>query len=153
LVALLPVLLIVGSACSDDPIPQPCTGIPEHGCPLAHGVACEDPHCAAIYACRANNTWEFVQPCPSYDASAEETYDAGTPPVVVLDASPDAPPGAYGGPGCDTLQAPDCTVGFAMACTSANCCDCQDLFVCTNGAWNEWGSCDPDGGIRHDPQE
>ena len=33
-----------------------------------------------------------------------------------FDASIDAPPGANGGPGCDALQAPDCSLGFALAC-------------------------------------
>jgi hypothetical protein len=144
-------LVLVAFACDDEAVPQPCTGVPEHGCPLAHGVACEDPRCQAIYACREGNRWEFVQNCPNYDAQAELPYDAGTPSTTIVDASIDAPPGAYGGPGCEVLQDPDCPVGLALACTNG-CCGCEDLFVCTDGEWDLWGECD-DGGVRYAPEE
>jgi hypothetical protein len=138
---------VVAFACNDSAIAQPCTGVPENGCPLSHGVACEDPACQAIYACRENNRWELVKQCPNYDP------DAGTLPVQdaspVVDASIDAPSGAYGGPGCGVLQDPDCPLGLALSC-SGSCCGCEDLFVCTNGAWELWGSCG-DAGLVPDP--
>ena len=27
------------------------------------------------------------------------------------------------------------------------CCDCDDLYVCTNGQWDLWGTCSADAGI------
>lgn len=150
---LVPSLLVAATllafACDDPPVQHACTGVPEHGCPLAHGVACEDPACKAIYACRQGNVWELVQQCPNYDAQAEVPFDAGPQNTNVVDASIDAPPGAYGGPGCEILEEPDCELGLALACTNG-CCGCEDLFVCRDGAWDLWGSCDVDGGLRQD---
>lgn len=136
-------------ACGDSITDTPCVGVPEYGCPLSHGVACEDPTCKAIYACRPNNVWELVKECPNYDPDAGKIPDAG-PTTSIIDASPDAPPGAYGGAGCENLQDPDCALGLALACTNG-CCGCEDLYVCTNGAWDLWGQCSPDGGVREDP--
>ncbi len=134
-------------ACSDDvPTASPCTDIPPGGCPVAHGVACEDPSCEAVYACRPGNVWELTTRCPPRDASARP--DAGIEPAEAsspIDASVDAPPGAFGGPGCAALVAPDCALGLALAC-GAGCCGCEDLFVCRNGGWDLWGSC-ADGGV------
>jgi hypothetical protein len=64
--------------------------------------------------------------------------DAGAP--VSIDASIDAPPGAFGGPGCPSLQTPDCALGLALAC-DIHCCGCEDLFVCEEGGWALWGYC------------
>lgn len=138
----------VAFACEDAATPQPCRDVPEHGCPLSHGVACEDPTCQAIYACREGNVWELVKTCPGYDPDAGALPDAG-PSTTIVDASIDAPPGAYGGPGCEVLQDPDCALALALACTNG-CCGCEDLFVCTNGAWTLWGQCSVDGGVRED---
>jgi len=133
-------------ACMDDVGPaSPCTNVPPGGCPLSRGVACEDPACEAVYACRPGNVWELDRRCPprdpvdasTRDASAADA-DAGVEPS--LDASLDAPPGAYGGPGCGPLQLPDCSLGFALACPSG-CCGCEDLFVCENGGWSHWSAC------------
>ena len=64
-----------------------------------------------------------------------------------FDVSIDAPPGAYGGPGCVDLEQPDCSLGTALACGgTADCCGCQDLYVCSNGGWVPWGEC-TDAGI------
>ena len=52
----------------------------------------------------------------------------------------DAPPGAFGGPGCGDLLEPDGALGVALAC-GASCCGCEDLFVCENGGWELWGTC------------
>lgn len=87
--------------------------------------------------------------CPSYDPDAGQLPDAGSRTTIV-DASPDAPPGSYGGPGCQLLEEPDCQLGLALACSNG-CCGCEDLFVCTNGAWELWGSCS-DAGVRQDPR-
>ena len=57
---LLVVPIAAIASCEDNyVVPQPCSNIPAGGCPLSHGVACEDPACEASYACRENNGWEF----------------------------------------------------------------------------------------------
>lgn len=131
------------TSCTDGPIATPCSDIPPGGCPISRGVACADPACEAVYACREGNTWELTKRCPPREGGVER--DAFVPPPPVLDASFDAPPGAYGGPGCGFLQAPDCALGVVIACSSG-CCGCEDLFVCRNGGWELWGTCSPDGG-------
>jgi hypothetical protein len=65
---------------------------------------------------------------------------------AIVDASLDVPPGAYGGLGCVDLEAPDCSLGTALACGAADCCGCVDLYVCAAGAWTLWGAC-VDGGV------
>ncbi len=139
--------LTVFAACSDDPVPRPCSNIPAGGCPLSRGVACEDPACEAVYACRPGDVWELQERCPPREpgddrSDASVQTDASAP---VLDASIDAPPGAFGGPGCESLQAPDCMLGLAMSC-GTDCCGCEDLYVCEDRGWTLWGSCG-DGGI------
>ncbi len=146
----------LSAACDDAEVPQPCSDIPPGGCPLSHGVACEDASCAAIYACRAGNVWELQQMCPGHDASASEPAEASAPDVgsdvsLAYDAAIDAPPGAFGGPGCGTMQDPDCALGLALACPS-DCCGCEDLFVCNAGAWDLWGSCGDGGVLQSGPR-
>ena len=140
LVAFVPLSLVAIASCEDqEVVPQPCTDIPAGGCPLSHGVACEDPACQAIYACRENNVWELRAPCPGRDGGGPT--DAFVPETSSsFDANVDAPPGAFGGPGCGDLIEPDCALGIALAC-GATCCGCEDLFVCENGGWELWGSC------------
>lgn len=145
-VAVALVVSLAIASCSDGETPQECTDIPAGGCPLSRGVACSDPTCEATYACRPGNVWELRERCPA-------RADAGVKDVVVSESSPsdaaiDAPPGAYGGPGCGPLQQPDCSLGTALSCpASAACCNCEDLFVCENGGWVLWGTCS-DAGIR-----
>lgn len=141
--AILATLVVAAVAsCEDQTVtPQRCTNIPPGGCPLSHGVACEDPACEAAYACREGNVWELMTRCPAREAGAPpDAYapDAGDAPPI--DASIDAPPGAFGGPGCPSLVLPDCALGVALACGSG-CCGCEDLFVCANGGWDFWGTC------------
>ena len=138
----------VAASCSEDaPTPQPCTNVPEGGCPLSHGVACADPECAATYACREGNVWELVQTCPAHEAGG--VPDAFVPEAQApFDASVDAPPGAFGGPGCPSLEPPDCMLGTALSCPSG-CCDCEDLFVCDDGGWDLWGTCGDAGPQPH----
>ena len=45
-------------------------------------------------------------------------------------------------PGAVALQAPDCSLGLALACPQG-CCGCEDLFVCENGGWSYWATCKP----------
>lgn len=131
------------SAC-DSATARPCTGIPEGGCPLEYGTSCADPSCAAVYACGPGDRWELRAVCPARDAAAPDgAADAGAP----RDASIDAPPGAFGGPGCADLQPPDCSLGAALLCSSG-CCGCEDLFVCADGGWDLWGACGPDGAVH-----
>jgi len=144
--------LVLAGACSDDPVATPCSDIPAGGCPLSRGLACSDPACVAVYLCRAGNRWELAETCPPRtdvprDASVVDVVTEAPP---AFDAGIDAPPGASGGPGCGVLQSPDCPLGTALACPSG-CCGCEDLFVCENGGWTTWGTCDLDGGIRHHP--
>lgn len=139
-------LVLSAWACGDTLNAQPCRGIPEGGCPLSHGLACDDPTCVAAYACTPGGAWVFDHPCPGHgdaggDASTADVRDARSEAYVPRDANIDVP-GANGGPGCPDLQPPDCPLGLALACGSASCCDCIDLFVCTNGGWNLWGTCD-----------
>jgi hypothetical protein len=133
------------ASCSDGPTPQECSDIPKGGCPLSRGVACEDPACEATYACRENNVWELAERCPPREAGGPTDAFVPLAPDAPLDASIDAPPGAYGGPGCPSLVAPDCALGVALACGGAGCCGCEDLFVCENGGWDLWGVCGPSG--------
>lgn len=140
-------LALVGVAsCSDDAATdQECTNIPAGGCPLSRGVACQDPACEALYACRSGNVWELDRTCPPREAGVprEASTDAGQVEASrPFDASVDAPPGANGGPGCGALQAPDCSLGLALSCPQG-CCDCEDLFVCENGGWSYWATCKP----------
>ena len=134
--------LLAFPSCSDEPVPSPCSSIPAGGCPLSRGVACEDPTCEAVYFCRPNNVWELKGRCPAPEAGP--ALDAAAPPS--FDASIDAPPGAFGGPGCDSLQVPECALGLALAC-GAGCCGCEDLFVCEDQGWTLWGACGADGGV------
>lgn len=143
LVLLLPfaALLSLAPAC-DEAVPQPCTGIPEGGCPLSRGVACEDLACEAVYACRPGNVWELQEHCPPRDGG-RAPFDSAAPdppPPARPDAAVDAPPGAHGGPGCVSLQVPDCALGVALAC-GPDCCGCEDLYVCEDGGWSLWGVC------------
>lgn len=135
-------LAAMPSCAGEQPAAQPCTGIPAGGCPLARGIACDDPTCEAVYACRPGNVWELERTCPPRDAGAprEAGPDAAADASMPFDASTDAPPGANGGPGCGPLQAPDCSLGFALACPSG-CCGCEDLFVCENAGWTYWSTC------------
>lgn len=131
---------LLASAC-DEEVPQRCTGIPEGGCPISRGVACEDPACEAVYACRPGNVWELQRSCPARERGPRPTPDAAAPtPAPPPDAGIDAPPGAFGGPGCVPLQEPDCSLGVALACSPA-CCGCEDLYVCEGGGWTLWGIC------------
>lgn len=150
IVVVLGVAVASATSCDDDaPTPERCTNVPEGGCPLSHGVACDDPSCAAVYKCLEGDTWELDHTCPpraqSSPVDAAVDVDAADADVPARDAAIDAPEGAFGGPGCPTLQPPDCSAGFALSCPSG-CCDCEDLFVCRNGGWDHWGTCG-DGGI------
>lgn len=145
--AIAALAILVSASCSDGETAQPCTDIPAGGCPLSRGVACSDPTCEATYACLPGNTWELRDRCPPRaDSGAKDTSAPDVAPII--DAAFDAPPGAYGGPGCGLLQQPDCSLGAALACPpGAGCCNCEDLFVCENGGWVLWGTCG-DAGIR-----
>jgi hypothetical protein len=149
-VALACVLLaaLVAFACGGDDLIATCHDIPEGGCPIQGGVECQDPTCAAAYACDPDGGWSLAYACGPHDASTDD--------VVTIDATPndagvdiDAPPGAFGGPGCEDLEQPDCPLGEAIVCEdqSGNCCGCEDLWVCDDGGWDPWGECTDDGGI------
>jgi len=146
LASTLLVALAALVACEDNTVtPQRCTDIPPGGCPLGHGVSCEDPSCEATYACEEGNVWSFVAKCPYREAGGP--VDAFVPEGGSYDANIDAPPGAFGGPGCEDLEVPDCSLGAALAC-QANCCGCEDLFVCENGGWTLWGTCGDAGPVK-----
>lgn len=138
--ACLALVAAVLTGCDDaTPSVSTCRDIPAGGCPLAHGVACDDPACAAAYACR-DGAWVIDHVCASRDASADArpVVDAG-PADATIDV-----PGANGGPGCGPLQSPDCPLATALSC-GASCCGCEDLYVCLDAGWELWGSC-ADGG-------
>lgn len=138
-------------ACEAAPPAERCTGIPEGGCPLSRGVACEDRSCRAVFACLPGNTWELRATCPPLDGdAAADTWDAAASldasSEPARDASFPLPRGANGGPGCGELQLPDCSVGVAATC-GAGCCGCEDIFVCAAGVWEHWGYCDASGAL------
>ena len=137
------------AACRDDsPTVQGCRNIPAGGCPRSRGLACTDPACEAVYLCNEDGSWTLDRECPKRapgpDAATSATSDAAAPPV---DAGFVVPPGAYGGPGCPTLQSPDCALGTALAC-GKSCCGCEDFFVCESGGWVGWGYCGDAGPVK-----
>jgi hypothetical protein len=151
---LVPVLVAAGasvvaeSACDNPPIPVVCQDLAAPACPTdLDADVCSDVECASVYACD-NGTWTFVQTCPNYSADAGvHPFEAGPEASGEVDAPFDAPPGAFGGPGCTDLEEPDCPLGTALACQhSFDCCECIDLFVCDDGGWELWGECG-DGGV------
>lgn len=143
--ALVASIFALSAGCDDGAVAERCTNIPAGGCPRSRGVACEDPACEAVYLCRENDVWELSERCPSRDAGPAEAADAANDASAPgFDASIDAPPGAFGGAGCESLQVPDCALGLALSC-GAGCCGCEDIFVCEDGAWSLWGICG-DGG-------
>ena len=146
------VALVSSAGCQESLSQSPCKDVPAGGCPLAHGRACADPTCAAAYACNPDGTWTLDHVCAGHDASvpeasAPDASDASAPPA--FDAAGIDAAGASGGPGCEPLQSPECSLGLALACPSG-CCGCEDLFVCDQGGWSPWGSCG-DAGITASP--
>ncbi|HEY1696343.1 MAG TPA: hypothetical protein VGG39_29465 [Polyangiaceae bacterium] len=150
-VAVLFALEVLG-ACKDTPPPPTCTDLAPPACPEDNGAdVCQDPTCASVYSCQ-DGSWVFLHDCSSYDPEAgvhpAEAGEAGPE----FDANVDAPPGAYGGPGCVDLENPDCPLGTGIACVnSPGCCDCEDLYVCDDGAWDLWGECSDAGLVRAGP--
>lgn len=143
------------AACEGTYIGAPdCGAIAEGGC-VDKGDSvdqCFDYRCQALYQCVQNasnpnvGAWELRRECP---------YQA-PPTIDAPDAAPDAdaesrevslpddlPPGAFGGPGCVSLQLPDCSLATGYGCQRA-CCGCEELYVCENGGWVPWGSCEGD---------
>ena len=137
---------LLHAACKDAGTPPACVDIPTNGCPEDDGVdVCSDPTCGAAYSCQ-NGKWVFDKSCPGFEAGVVDAgmsdHESGARDVAVIDA----PPGAYGGPGCVDLQPPDCPLGAVLNCKQSDCCGCTDLFVCMNMGWNLWGTC-ADGGL------
>jgi hypothetical protein len=137
-------LVAIVAACADDPSIVPCRNIPAGGCPRI-GNACSDVTCEALYICLADGTWKLDRSCPPHDDAgldaSNEASDAAGARDVDLDVQ-----GASGGPGCSSLEPPDCPLATAATCPSAtSCCGCEDLFVCRNGGWEIWGSCGDNG--------
>ena len=133
-------------ACSDAQQITQCHDIPAGGCPVQGGVECDDPTCAAAYTCNQDGGWTLAHACPSRDGSAQDTGIDAPPPPNDAGYDIDAPPGAFGGPGCNALETPDCPLGYALICKSG-CCDCEDLYVCDDGGWDPWGTCSDEAGI------
>lgn len=148
--ALTALCLLCGclAACTGGPSGATCVDIPAGGCPAQSGAdVCSDVTCGAVYDCE-NGSWVLDQTCPPHgDGGSADASDAAHDAPVPVDAGIDAPPGAFGGPGCVDLQPPDCALGTALVCGGASdCCGCQDLFVCADGGWSPWGAC-VDGGV------
>ncbi len=134
-------------ACDDVGIVVPdCGVIPEAGCPVGRGDPCLDRTCRAAYQCETSGTWREVRTCDGYVPTADVDGAAGAGAEAKDAQVIDAPPGAYGGPGCPSLEAPDCLLGTVLAC-GGGCCGCEDTFVCRDGAWDFAGAC-VDGGVR-----
>lgn len=129
-------------ACDGEKIDISCKEIPDGGCPRSGDadLCTVDPTCQAVYAC-SDTQWTLVTTCgprPLVDASRTET-DAPPPSDASFFDGP-LPDGAFGGPGCLDLQAPDCSLGLAATC-GQGCCGCEDLFVCKSGVWTAYGAC------------
>ena len=137
----LTVTLALALACDSTPPPITCYGIPPNGCPDQGSATCTDPTCAAVYECQADGGWALAYSCPPPEGGAPDA-DAGSDAPVIRDSGwdIDAPPGAFGGPGCIDLQQPDCPLGTVLIC-NAQCCGCESLFVCADGGWDFWGVC------------
>jgi hypothetical protein len=144
-----PFLVLALLSCSDTPPPLACKDLAPPACPSdSDADVCADLTCASVYECD-DGQWVFVQNCPNSSPEAgvhpADASTEGAPKTP--DAEPDAPAGAYGGPGCTDLELPDCSLGTALGCASTpDCCGCQDVYVCANGGWNLWGAC-TDGGV------
>jgi len=140
--------VLAGPACRSSPAATVCQDLQPPACPTdSDADVCIDVECASVYACD-NGSWTFVATCPNYSAEAGvHPFEAGPEAASEFDAPFDAPPGAFGGPGCVDLEEPDCSLGTALACAgTADCCGCTDLYVCASGGWELWGEC-VDGGI------
>jgi hypothetical protein len=145
------VAMLVAAACADRlPGAFACKEIPEGGCPQRSIDVCVDDACEAVYSCNANAEWTQVREC-TRDVSADAA-DAGygandmtgdSAIVSYRDAASGTPDGegAFGGPGCIALEAPECSLGFALGCHGSDCCGCEDIFVCDQGGWSAWGTC------------
>lgn len=134
-------------ACDSGPAPVTCYGIPDGGCPNEGTDTCIDPTCAAVYDCLADGGWGLDYTCPVREGGA---MDAPVTDSMPSDAGydVDAPPGAFGGPGCVDLQTPDCPLGTVLVC-GGGCCGCQDLYVCDDGGWDIWGQCTDAGPVMN----
>jgi hypothetical protein len=155
IVILMMVLLCAVVSCESVPRPVVCRSIPTGGCPK-NAEACSDPTCDAVYACEPDGTWSLDHRCPERGGS-DAAVDVASPPQDVAASDPhDASPyadvaGAGGGAGCVDLEPPDCPLATVVACPADQCCGCEDLFVCRNGGWDPWGTCDPATGTISSP--
>jgi hypothetical protein len=135
--------------------PTDCGVIPEGGCVDKGGLVdqCGDRTCIALYECvgesptATSGTWLHQRDCPARPApdrdasvvdAAADASDAAPRGDASLPA--DLPPGATGGPGCVSLEIPDCALAVGYGCPN-DCCGCEELFVCVNGGWDSWGTC------------
>lgn len=148
-VSLLVVGLVGALACDGELFVVPsCQSIPAGGCPGGDDDrvrVCGDPSCSAVYACQWDGGWREVGRCeerPAVDGGGAQDAGEGGAVGGDDDGGQALPPGASGGPGCRELQPPDCPVALAAACAPASCCECEDLFVCENGGWVPWGTCE-----------
>jgi hypothetical protein len=141
---LFVVVAALVAACAEDLPVAKCGVIPAGGCPRSDD-ACRDPECAAVYFCAIGGAWTLDHACEPRDAGARDAADASSDldGRGGRDASTDVP-GAAGGPGGEDLALPDCSLSVALAC-GQSCCECEDLFVCEDGGWSLWGSCE--GGV------
>jgi hypothetical protein len=137
-------LLSACSAFDSAPAPQACMDIPEGGCPGSGTDNCTDPTCASIYTCENDGGWSFSAACPVREAGVR---DARPDVNLRRDVDFDVPPGATGGMCGDLENPPDCNLSLALACPSDECCGCQNVFVCDDGGWNLWGSCEEVGAL------
>ena len=137
------ICLLVSISCAQDiVVTQPCRNIPQGGCPWTVEDPCLDVACTAIYTCSASQ-WTLERQCSNDGGMADISVSDGSADHGLQwlhDANIDARPGAYGGPGCIDLEAPDCSLGLALAC-GVGCCGCEDLYICEGGGWQFWGAC------------
>jgi hypothetical protein len=142
--SLVAVIVAIVVACDSQQAIITCKNIPDGGCPATGANDCADPTCAAGYTCGIDGGWTLAFVCPPQDGGSGDAIA----PEAATDAgyNIDAPPGAFGGPGCVGLQPPDCPLGQVLICSSG-CCGCEDLFVCSDGGWDPWGTCTDAGAV------
>jgi hypothetical protein len=154
--AIVAVVTALAGACSafgDGPDQQPCKDIPAGGCPggaidgYSADLNCQDLSCTAIYSCDADAGWVFVAKCAPHDGGVPEAHITSPDANLRRDSDWDVPVGASGGNGCVELQAPDCSLGLALACPVDECCCCETVYVCDDGGWNVWGYCEDGGAL------
>ena len=134
----------LAAACSAG-VSRPCSDIPVDGCPLDRGGTCEDPECAALYACY-DGRWSLHERCEQGaggdggGGAAGGGAGAGGCAGVTIDHQGETI-------GClPELQLPDCPAAIAESCQPC-ITGCGDFFLCTEEGWHLVAFCSEEGNV------